>query len=107
MVKQPFFDDEQIQRLPAHYYFIRTALIQDWDPIGVGKFGEAQEEYDAYIPSIFEMLKSGKSENEVFEYLWVLETQYMGLSGDRCHTRKFAHTICGLLYHKDLDKEDL
>jgi len=32
---------------------IHKALIEGWNPIGVGDIPEAQDEYDSYIPSIY------------------------------------------------------
>lgn len=61
---------------------IRQALLREWDPIGVGDIPEAQGEYDHYVATIYKMLISRKPRNEVFDYLWWLETDHMGLVGD-------------------------
>jgi hypothetical protein len=72
---------------------IRLALLQQWDPIGVADIPEAQDEYDAYVDEIHQLLLNGKTERELFDYLWSLETQHMGLSGDRATTEKFARWL--------------
>ena len=72
---------------------IRQALLQEWDPIGIGTITEAQDEYDSYVPSIYKMLISQKPRHEIFDYLWQLETDHMGLVGDRQATEKFAERL--------------
>jgi len=72
---------------------IRRALLQEWDPIGIGAIAEAQDEYDSYVPSIYKMLISQKPRHEIFDYLWWLETEHMGLTGDRQATEKFAERL--------------
>lgn len=75
---------------------IRRTLLREWDPIGVGAIAEAQDEYDAYVPTIYKMLIARHSRHEVFEYLWWLETEHMGLTGDRQATEKFADRLMQL-----------
>ena len=77
---------------------IRRALLEEWDPIGIRAIAEGlgldrmkvDDEYDAYVAPIYEMLISGKQQYEVFEYLWWLETKHMSLVGDREATERFA-----------------
>lgn len=76
---------------------IHKALIEEWDPIGVGDVPEAQDEYDSYIPTIYKMLISRQSKHEVFEYLWWLEVEHMGLNGDRQRTEAFAERLLNLV----------
>ena len=75
---------------------VRSSLIQDWDPIGVGAIKEAQDEYDSYAPKLAEMLLEGKSRQEIFDYLWWLENEHMGLTGDRSATERFAGKLIGI-----------
>jgi hypothetical protein len=72
---------------------IRRALLQEWDPIGVGAIAEAQDEYDAYVPAIYKLLIARKPKHEIFDYLWWLETEHIGLTGDRQATEKFAERL--------------
>jgi hypothetical protein len=80
---------EQVQQLQQK---IKEILLYEWDPIGVGKFSEAHDEYDYYIFPIYELLTS-RSFEEIFKYLWWIETEHMGLSGDREKTMDVAKTI--------------
>jgi tetratricopeptide (TPR) repeat protein len=72
---------------------IRRAFLNDWDPIGVRGIAEAQDEYDSYVPTIYKMLISRKPRHELFDYLWWLETQHMGLTGDRQATERFVDRL--------------
>ena len=85
-------------RSRAHIFHeaIRRALLQEWDPVGVGDIPEAQDEYDSYVSTLYKMLIAQKSRDEVFDYLWWLETEHMGLTGDRQATEKFADRLMQL-----------
>jgi hypothetical protein len=72
---------------------LRKALIEDWDPIGVALIPGAHDEYDAYIQELCKLLLNDPSEKEIFDYLWMLETEYMGLEGDKLNAKKFAKKI--------------
>jgi len=72
---------------------IQRALLREWDPIGVSEIAEAQDEYNAYVSTIYKMLIAHKSRHEIFDYLWWLETEHMGLTGDRQATDKFADRL--------------
>ena len=77
----------------TYHESIRKALLSEWDPIGVGGIEEAQDEYDSYVPAIYKMLLSRKPIHELFNYLWWLETEHMGLTGDRQRTERFAERL--------------
>ena len=72
---------------------IRRALIEEWDPIGVGEFPEAQDEYDSYVSDVYNLLAARRSKDDIFNYLWELETGHMGLDGDRPATERFAERL--------------
>lgn len=72
---------------------LRRLVMQHWDPIGVSKFAEAQDEYDTYIRKIYSLLTSNCSLKELESYLTTAETQHMGLSGDSNRTRRFAELL--------------
>ena len=64
------------QAFPA----IRDVLLHEWDPIGIGDEPRAQDEYDAYIPSIYYLLTDGTDDDEIALHLDQLVTVGMGLS---------------------------
>ena len=72
---------------------LRDLVMSEWDPIGVKNIPEAADEYDAYLGEIRQLVVTRASTQNIFEYLWQLETQHMGLTGDRARTMKFAENL--------------
>jgi hypothetical protein len=62
---------------------IRVVLMKDWDPIEIGDAPAAQDEYDGYIGPILGLLRTGASVSKMAEHLLRIETEEMGLRGDR------------------------
>ena len=85
------------ERARRYHAAIKTVLLNAWDPIGVPDVPEAQDEYDSYVPAIHKMLISRSTTQEVSEYLWELETQHMGLLGNRSHTEAIAGRLVELV----------
>ena len=54
---------------------------------------EAQDEYDRYVSTIYRILVLRMPRHEIFDYLWWLETEHMGLIGDRQATGKFSDRL--------------
>lgn len=75
---------------------IREVLLKEWDPIGVRAIPEAQDEYDAYVPTLYSMLIAGKPVCEVFEFLLWIEGEQMGLTVDRQRTQCIAERLMSL-----------
>ncbi len=88
---------EFINRAQRYHEAISKALLKEWDPIGVSSFEGAQDEYDAYVGEIHRMLSQRASAKELFDYLWWLETQHMGLRGDRQRTEAFANRLLKII----------
>jgi hypothetical protein len=82
--------------IPQQRELIRQALLSDWDPIGVSHVPEAQDEYDGYVTDIHGLLIRRSPVTEIFDYLWWLETERMGLTGDRQATLEFAAKLVRL-----------
>lgn len=78
------------ERTSRFHAAIRELVMRQWDPIGVASIPEAADEYDSYIPAIYKLLIERRSVTEIFNYLWWLETEHMGLIGDRQATEEFA-----------------
>lgn len=78
---------------------IQKILLKEWDPIGIQDIPEAQDEYDSYVSDIYKLIQSKRTESEVFDYLWEIETEHMGLSGDKKHTQIIAHKLFKLSAH--------
>lgn len=84
-------DIQQQQRM--HFDAIRPILLKEWDPIGVSEIKGAQDEYNRYAGLIYKLLIDRKPELEVFNVLWCLETEHMGLTGNRQATEHFAERL--------------
>lgn len=87
---------EHHDRARRYHRAIREALLHEWDPIGVGDIPEAQDEYDGYVASIYGLLIHRSPEQKIFDHLWWLETEHMGLTGDRQRTLQFANRLARL-----------
>ena len=71
-------------------------MMEHWDPIGVAAITEAADEYDDYIPAILKLLIERKPVAEIVDYLWWVETERMGLGGNRGVTEAFALRLVDL-----------
>ena len=80
----------------AFYNLLREVVHKNWDPIGVYSYSGEMGEYDGYLPNLYKLLKDGSSEGEVFNFLWSIETDAMGLSGDEHTTREFSKLLIKL-----------
>jgi len=85
------------EKAKAYHEAIRAILLKEWDPIGVADIPEAQDEYDAYVPGVYKRLITWASSEEIFAYLWDIETEHMGLYGNAGHTRAIAERLRGLI----------
>jgi hypothetical protein len=74
---------------------ISQALFREWDPIGVNTDAPA-DEYDNYVPQVYELLANGASHEETFRYLWSVETEQMGLQGRPDETLRFTDRLFDL-----------
>ncbi|MEO8376546.1 MAG: hypothetical protein ABI579_02660 [Candidatus Sumerlaeota bacterium] len=72
---------------------VKKILIDEWDPIGVNQHPEAQDEYDSYAPGLSKYLLNDPQWIEIFNYLWEIETERMGLQGHRQHTEEIAKRL--------------
>lgn len=75
---------------------IRSLLLGEWDPIGINDVPEASDEYDAYVRGVHKLLAAGNGATDVFDYLWWVETEHMGLPGDRQATLAVAEKLAQL-----------
>jgi hypothetical protein len=72
---------------------IRDALLHEWDPIGIQEYPGAHDEYDSYVADVYRMLSLRSTEEDILIYLWSLETEHMGLRGERARTEAFAKRL--------------
>lgn len=69
---------------------IDNLLLHKWDPIGISGTNGAEDEYSQYVDAILQIICNSDSHKMLFEYLWELETEYMGLKGNRERTEEFS-----------------
>jgi hypothetical protein len=63
------------------YKRVSRILWKDWDPIGVyNEEDEWDDEYDGYVPSIFNLLIEGRDEYKISNHLTRLASENMGLT---------------------------
>jgi hypothetical protein len=84
------------ERARNYHAAIRTILLTEWDPIGVSHVPEAQDEYDSYVGDVYNLLITHVDRHSLFFHLWQIETEHMGLSGDRQHTEAIVDQLLQL-----------
>ncbi len=87
---------EHLIRAECYHEGIRRILLHEWDPIGVTDVAEAQDEYDGYVSKIYGMLIRHEPRHKLVDHLWWIETDNMGLAGDRQRTEAIADRLLGL-----------
>ena len=74
------------------YKCVDKILWNDWDPIKVNGIAP-RDEYQSYVPKIFSQLIQNKSENEIANSLYEIETETIGVVGSREHCLKIAQKL--------------
>ena len=77
----------------ALYRAIDEVLHYVWDPIGVRGVPQARDEYHAYLPQVFGMLRDGADESKISAYLTSVTTERMGLFSRPDHDREVARVL--------------
>jgi hypothetical protein len=72
---------------------INKFLLEKWDPIGISNTVGAEDEYFRYADEIAKIIQHSDTYEELLEYLWMLETEHMGLRGNKIKTEKFAQAL--------------
>jgi len=62
------------------YKIVDEILWNEWDPIGINKIAP-RDEYQSYVPQIFSMLNQNKTNNEIADKLYKIETETIGVMG--------------------------
>jgi hypothetical protein len=58
---------------------ISEILLRDWDPIGINDVPEAHDEYDSYVGSVYRLLASHCSADQIIDHLATIESRTMEL----------------------------
>jgi hypothetical protein len=75
------------------YKKIEDILWFDWDPIGINQFLEARDEYQCYLPVIYNLKKTGADVEIIAQTLNKFETVNIGISGSLERCTKVAKKI--------------
>ena len=70
--------------------------MRDWDPIGVGKEPDLNDEYDAYIGGVYRLLASGAGPRAVAEHIARIEAEQMGFGTSPDKLVPLAEKLCAL-----------
>ena len=69
------------QRFSHPLGMVRLILLVDWDPIGIFGHAGAMDQYDGYAVDVYDLLRSGASEEELAAHLHRIEVERMGMHG--------------------------
>ncbi|MBB2917892.1 hypothetical protein [Cupriavidus alkaliphilus] len=75
------------------YRRVDEVLHYRWDPIGISTVPSARNEYNAYVPHVFELLKEGASAAVITEYLIRVVRARIGMGQELAHTKKVADVL--------------
>ena len=87
---------ERREQARSYHPAIREVLMRGWDPIGVADIPEASDEYDSYISQVHALLIRREPLYRMVEFLWWVETEHMGLAGNRRRTEQVAERLLRL-----------
>jgi hypothetical protein len=73
---------------------IRRILMTEWDPIGCGV---PDDEYDSYIPKIYQLIQKQVSVDDLARHLTGLVTASMGLAAQHHRDRRIAENLLKLM----------
>lgn len=89
------FDDLFINNFTTHER-IENAFIEDWNPLCLKNDEDTRKKYYSYASTVYKLLLFHKSEKEIFDYLWSVETEKMGLKGNKEKTKEFVKKLIDL-----------
>ena len=69
------------QSKETNFQQVQHILLTVWNPIGICPI-ECQDEYDSYAKDILDMLNENATRQEIHQYLYDVETEYMGLNAN-------------------------
>lgn len=79
------------------YEALDRLLFRQWDPIGVYDIDGCEDEYRAYLPRFWELVRSGASEEQVVGYLAEIERERIELETTDEHRLDIARKAAALV----------
>ncbi len=80
---------------------IRQILLSDWNPIG---FDVPDDEYDEYIPQLYQMIRNQASVDQLSHHLSQVESDRIGLTAIQERNHRVAELLLKLAL-SDVDNE--
>lgn len=80
---------------PELYAAIHRIVTIEWDPIGVGDTPEGNDEYNSYIPALYELIQARAPVESIARYLNKVAVDAFGLDDNAERTR-----LCALQLHQ-------
>ena len=71
------------------YTLVDEILWDDWDPIGVNDIAP-RDEYQSYVPKVFSLLIISKTDREIADRLYKIETETIWVLGNHKHCLEIA-----------------
>lgn len=75
---------------------VKRVLLKEWDPIGIPNIPEAGTEYDGYVLGLCRLLREFQSVEKIYEYLFWIVIERMGLEVNESHTMAIAKMLVNL-----------
>lgn len=75
---------------------IHDVLLREWNPLGCRGIEEAGDCYIVCVPLIRAILNDFRSEDQLVDFLYALEVNYMNVAGDRNRCRLAARRLAEL-----------
>ena len=79
------------------YEALDRPLFRQWDPIGVYDMDGPDDEYRAYLPRFWELIRVGSPEKDVVAYLAEIERERITLETSNEHRLDIARKAAALL----------
>lgn len=90
----------------ALYQAIDEILLRDWDPIGISGAEGARDEYQIYLPQVFQLALAG-DRAKIADYLFTVAVERMGLTTQRNQHLAVADMILTAKAHAGLSSRDV
>lgn len=90
---------------PVRLSVLRDIGWKEWDPIGLnGSEGgwqrsDAADEYDRYMQRVAGGLKAGEPDQDLVDYLVMIETRHMGLTQTTATRTRAEATVAAVRQH--------
>lgn len=77
---------------------VQKILWEDWDPIGVNNSdGGPDDEYNGYVPKIYQLKVEGATEGAIMEQL-LRDEEHMGLTANYNRCKEIAKKIIDIKF---------